>query len=93
MFRAYLHLVANTVPIQACGWARGADGVKHAFIGWLELVAVLGQAVSATRIDDPERRKEATMTNPGAGQAQQNYQRQVQQNSATSPAIPRTTHI
>jgi hypothetical protein len=40
--RVELTLVASTVPIQ--GWARDADGIAHAFTGWLELLEVLDRA-------------------------------------------------
>ena len=40
--RIELDLVAGVEPIQGC--ARGADGVEHAFTGWLELVEMLDRA-------------------------------------------------
>jgi hypothetical protein len=48
--RVELNLMPDAEPIQGC--ARGADGVKHAFTGWLELVAVLDQA----RVSQPPRK-------------------------------------
>lgn len=42
MVRVELDLVPAAEPIQGC--ARGADGVEHAFGGWLELCELLDRA-------------------------------------------------
>ncbi|MBF9130313.1 hypothetical protein I0C86_15310 [Plantactinospora sp. S1510] len=45
MLRVVLDLVPDAEPIQ--GQAHGADGIEHAFAGWLELVEVLDRARSS----------------------------------------------
>jgi hypothetical protein len=42
MLRVELAIVPGAEPIR--GRARGADGVEHAFAGWLELVEFLDRA-------------------------------------------------
>ncbi|HEX6356656.1 MAG TPA: hypothetical protein VF106_27160 [Actinophytocola sp.] len=60
MLRVELDLVPDAEPIQ--GRARGADGVGHAFAGWLELVEFLDRA----RINRPPR----SSTDPTATQGE-----------------------
>jgi len=47
--RVELALLPDAVPVE--GWARDADGIVHAFTGWLELLEVLDRA----RISGPAR--------------------------------------
>ena len=61
LVRVELTLVPDAAPIQ--GWARSADGVVHAFSGWLELLEVLDRA----RINGPAHASAQPTTTPREG--------------------------
>ncbi|MFG2002176.1 hypothetical protein ACGFNU_23790 [Spirillospora sp. NPDC048911] len=56
MLRVELDFVPGVEPIR--GRARDADGVEHAFAGWLELVEVLDEARMGRRAGGTGRSKE-----------------------------------